>query len=254
MRTIILTVLLTTLVFAQSRSTLTHYKVTFGIVGKVGEARGELSIDAQNRYRIAIVARATGMAGILSHGRIETLESTGTIKKGVFVPLIYTNIRDRSSRGDKDVVVYRFDHNAVKIVKEKSRYFKEQLRSHQESVSPFYVPDDILSIFFNHIRELKSAEPGERFRFRAIGSGHEDGFIDIQYPEGEKLEELNDTMEDDPEGGVNLIAIIHQKIFSSKSGELFLHLSKEGVATQAVLKDVAMFGDFSARLQKIKKE
>lgn len=248
MRIIVFAVLLCTLVFGEGRSTDLHYKVTFGYVGKVGEARGEFSVDAQNRYRIAVTARATGIAARLSHGRIETLESVGTVVDGVFVPETYTNIRRKSSKSEKDIVIYRFDHAAKQVVKEKTRYSKTKTRKYEDRVTPFYASNDILSLFFNHLEEIKNAKPGEHFRFRAIGSGHKDGFIDMEFPKGKKLEALEETLDAGSEG-VFLIATIHQEIFTSKSGELFLHLSKEGVATRAVLKDVALFGDFAARLE-----
>lgn len=253
MRTLIAIVLVAVSIFAQSRSTRADYKVSFGFVGKVGEARGAFNVDAQNRYRIAVAAKATGLAGALSHGRVETLQSEGIVQAGVFVPLTYTNIRNRTSRGDRDVVIYRFDHAAKKIFKEKTRYFKNQVRSHKENSFPYYVPDDILSAFFNHVTALKNAKPGARFRFRAVGSGHKDGYIDIEYPEGERLERLQDLLGDGVPGAY-LIAQIHQKIFSSEKGELLLHLSRKGVATRAVLKDVAMFGDFRVKLLKIERE
>lgn len=252
MRIVIFALLLCTLVFGEGRSTEIRYEVTFGYVGQVGEAQGTFSVDDQNRYRIAVSAEATGIAGKLSHGRTETLESVGTVVDGVFVPETYTNIRYKATKGEKDIVTFRFDHSAKQVLKEKTRYSMEKTRKYDDRVIPFYAPNDILSLFFNHLQEIQNAKPGEHFRFRAIGSGHRDGFIDIEFPEGKKLEALKKTLDAGSEG-VFLIVTIHQEIFTSKSGELYLHLTREGVATRAVLKDVALFGDFKARLIKIQR-
>ncbi len=252
MRLIVVALLLGTFLFGAGRSTEIAYEVNFGFIGKVGEAQGSFSVDEQNRYRIAVTAKATGMAGSMSHGRVDTLESVGTVVDGLFVPETYTNIRYKASKDEKDILVYRFDHAAQRVVKEKTRYAGERVKSRSEKATPFYAPDDVLSLFFNHLPEIMQAKAGEHFRFRAIGSGHKDGFIDMDFPGGKKLEALKDTL-DAGDSGVFLIATIHQPIFTSKSGELFLHLSNEGVATRAVLKDVALFGDFVARLKTIRR-
>ena len=48
--------------------------------------------------------------------------------------------------------------------------------------------------------------------------------------------------------------LLNKRIFASKNGEMYIDLNDDGICTNAVLKDVLMFGDIRGKMTSLKKE
>ena len=78
-----------------------------------------------------------------------------------------------------------------------------------------------------------------------MGANKKDGHVNIYTPKGKEAKKIRRLLE--AKGHV-LVVIINQKIFSSKKGELYIDIDKDGLCTTAVLKDVIFFGDITGRM------
>ena len=260
-----LTLLLFTFVFLNANNYKkidVSYDVSYGILGKLGTAHA--SVDIQNNtYTIEVVAKATGMARILSKGREEIYTSSGTIKGSTFIPLVYTKISKNNSKNIKKV--YTFDYENSKVVinktnlrlkstliqsitgtKEKNKWVKTQ--SVQDL--KYFAPNDLLSLFFNIKKAIPNFDKGSHYDIKAVGANKENGIINIIIPEGKKYKDLDKSL--NIKSSEKFIAQINQKIFSSKKGELFISLNQHGICDKAVLKDVVMFGDIVGEMTDFK--
>ncbi|MRJ02908.1 MAG: DUF3108 domain-containing protein [Epsilonproteobacteria bacterium] len=216
------------------------YKVSYGIFGRVGTAKATMEYN-ETDYRITIEGRATGLASTLSGGRIERYESIGRVVNGRFVPYLFIKIRRNKNK--ESVKKFTFDHYRKKVKIEKRNYKHGKLVAVGRSELPYYAPDDLLTLYFNLRKELPSLDGSQRFY--AVGGDRKSGAVDIIIPEGEELKRLKKLLKVD---GLYLIVVIHQKIFASKEGRLYVVLDEDGIAKRALLKDVIMFGDIRGKL------
>ena len=221
-----------------------EYKVSYGFFGKVGSAKAILKKNESN-YTIEVSAKATGFAKFLSNGRKEFYKSEGVVEKGLLKPLLFQKIR--SSNNKKDIKTYHFDYKAKKISVHIERYRQGKKISESDTLLPFFAKNDILTLYFNFIKFLK---PGwQLYHFRAVGGERKTGRVDVALPSPKELAQIKKLMKED---GLYITVILHQKIFSSKEGKLYLVLDKDGITKKALLKDVILFGDIVGKL--VKKE
>jgi len=213
------------------------YKISFGIFGTIGVSKAKLIINKKQTYKILIEARATGIAKILSRGRVEKYQSEGKVIDGLLVPDKYiVTVIKKSKKREK---IYLFDHKNKKVKKITIKIEYNKINKSEEYLK-YYAKNDILTLFFN----LK--------HLFAVGANKKNGKINILIPTNKKLKNLQKILKE--KKGHFFIVFINQKIFSSKRGELFLNLNKDGICTKAVLKDVIFFGDIRGKLQKLKVE
>jgi len=230
------------------------YKVTFGIFGEIGIAETSLHVDGKKSYKIDVHVMTTGFANFVSGGREEWYTSYGRVdKNGIFIPDVYKKIVKRtvnesSFENFKEVVkidtkkyIFLHEQRAVKVEQSKQR--NDEIR-HESKVADYYAPNDLLSLFFNFRNILPSLEIKKPRVFYAVGARKEDGRIDIE-PVKDALHVRDEFDWDD---GHMMKAIINQKIFASKRGELIINLGSDGLAKNAVLKDVILFGDIKGKL------
>ncbi len=241
MRLLIVALLFITTLFGKSIET--QYKVTYGFFGKIGVANAKMEHNATD-YKITIDAKATGFAKVLSGSRVERYVSEGKVVNGKFVPMRF--VKSRSKRNRRTDKFFEFDHKAKKVYVYK-KYFKngKLTDTTKRSVLPYYARDDLLTLYFNIKDELPKRSGA--LRLKAVGGDRKSGAVDIVIPEGKKRKELAQLLKTE---GFYIIAIIHQKIFASKNGELFIAMDKEGLAKKALLKDVIAFGDVVGTLVK----
>lgn len=231
------------------------YSVTYGSLLDLGVATTTLEIN-DNKYKIKVEAKTTGMARYLSNNRVETYESYGTIKDNQFVPQkhIKTKRDDLSSR----IKTYTFDYekekvfvhtikSGVKAIFNKS-FEKEEIPFKKESnhTLKYFAPDDLLSLFFNIKDKVKTYEAGKEYTLKAVGANKTKGVINIAMPNDKKLKELNEYLKTDDK--IKFTAYINQKIFQSSRGELLLALNEHGFCSYSVLKDVVLFGDIVGKM------
>ncbi len=218
------------------------YKVEYGIFGTVGDAKASVEI-IDGTYKIKMTARATGFAKILSSGRSEVCESTGSIKNGKFFPSLF--IKKKSSGSKTEIKRYFFDHDNKKITVIKTKE-RDGIQKESRKVLNYYTDNDILTLFFN-IKSIFGADFAieEPTVLYAIGANKKDGHLNLLEPKGKKLRKIKELLGEDDN---ILVAIINQEIFSSEKGELFLNLNDQGICTKALLKDVVLFGDIRGEL------
>ncbi len=217
-----------------------EYRVDYGVFGKVGEATGLLEQNATH-YHIVTEGRTTGFAKVLSGGIVEKYESRGKVVDGKLLPLEF--IKSRTKRHKRSVKSFKFDYDKKIITITKRIYKRGKLVATTHDTLPFFATDDLLTLFFNVQKRLKSAKG--TLHLKAVGGDRKSGAVDIVIPEGKELQKIKKLLRTD---GFYIIVIIHQKIFSSKNGVLYIVLDDTGIAKKAMLKDVIMFGDIVGKL------
>lgn len=218
------------------------YKVEFGIFGKVGESRASISRN-NGRYKISIRAEAAGLARTLSGGRVEIYTSEGEIVDGMLVPEIYKKDIQTSRKGR--IKIYTFDHEHRKVTTYQERFKNGKKSSSEHAELPYYAKNDVLSLYFNLKRLMPGCKPGETRRFSAVGAHKEDGRVDVAVLKGKARERAEDFLE---AKGCIMLVTIHQDLFGSQGGKLYLALDDKGITRKSVLKDVVIFGDIRGRL------
>jgi hypothetical protein len=218
------------------------YKVEYGIFGKMGVSDAYLTQE-DGHYRIKIVAKATGLAKILSRGRVEVYESEGRVIDGRLVPESFQ--KDIRRSGKERIKVYHFDHQNRRITYIEKRYRDNHLQSETNGTLPYYAQDDILSLYFNTPMIIGDcSKPFHQF-LKAVGAEKKTGRVKIETLVGEAKQKIKPLL-----GGAScyLKVTVYQKLFGSKGGELYLALRPDNVVQKAVLKDVIMFGDIRGKL------
>ncbi len=213
------------------------YDISYAIFGSIGTADALLTIDPkQHTYRITIKARAKGIAKLMSNRRIERYESRGHLQNGLLVPALFIT-STRKGKYFHELHRYRFNHAQKEILHQKRIQTKEETIVEDAPLS-YYAKDDILTLFFNlHRYAREGICPQMRCSLQAVGANDKDGVVDIN-----------------PAQNGMLKVILHRRIFASRQGEIYLHLTKEGISDYAMLKDVIFFGDVKAKATTIEKK
>ena len=220
------------------------YRISFGIFGQIGIAKTNLHVENQ-KYKITIHAKTTGMANLLSGEREEWYESVGVVNNGVLVADFYKKTVQRysSSIGEtvlkKDIRKYIFSHETKELHVQKTKYKGESIEF-EEKLGDYYAPNDLLSLFFNFKKMLPSLEVTSDSIFYAVGANKTDGRIDIK--------PLHVKDEFDWKKGHLMRVIVNDDIFASDKGELLINLRDDGLCQQAILKDVLFFGDIRGEI------
>jgi hypothetical protein len=232
--------------FASDYSMDAEYDIYYGFFGSVGVATASLSVE-NGTYKIKIMARATGLAKVLSRNRVETFESTGVVKDGILIPQIFLSRKKRE--GKIDIKHYLFDHvnKEVNLLSTRIRN-KEKIDS--KKVMPFFAQNDILTLFFNLKHILgKNFETKHERKLIAIGASDKNGKIDVRTILNKEYQEISKLIK----GSDHILAVVlNQRIFASHKGEMFLNINDDGICTSALLKDVIMFGDIRGKIKNLK--
>ncbi len=222
------------------------YRIRFGLVGEIGVASARIELG-EGTYKIRLEAQARGIAKFLSRNRREIYESTGSYENGMLLPHLFVK---RISRGDKrEVKRYFFDHRKKKVRVVVSR-IKGETKTDTTEPLEYYARNDILSLYFNLGAILKRTADvrTRKLTLHAVGANRKDGHLDLIVPDSKEREALRKLL---GSKGRILVAILHQKLFSSRKGELLMRLDEHGICTKAVLKDVIWFGDIVGDIDRL---
>jgi hypothetical protein len=237
-------------IFLNAKTIEATYKISYGIFGELGVAKTTLELLPNNFYKIKVHAYATGIAKFLSSNKEEFYESEGFIKDNLLVPNKFVETSNNSYK--KRVKNYTFDYKKNQILLKKyekklvTKYDKniKKIESWEENssteLSKYFTSNDLLSLFFNITQVIPSFTQGNSYSLTAIGANKDNGKLDIIIPKDDAYKELENSLDTK---NIKFIVSIHQKIFSSSNGELFISLNNEGFCDKAVLKDVLIFGD-----------
>ena len=233
----------------QAETKVAEYVVEYGIFGKMGEARASL-VEKEGRYRIEMKVWATGLAKVLSGGRVEIYTSEGIVAPdGRLVPETYA--KDIRRSGKRRLKTYRFDHEHKVVRWHETKWRDGNVTGEKSETLPYYADNDIFTLYFNLPHFLKNCdEPFDR-TFHAVGAEKKTGRVRIETLTGKARKEAESLLGKAP---CYLRVTIYQKIFGSKGGKLYLAMREDHVVKKAVLKDVVMFGDVRGRLIKYRVE
>ena len=232
---------LTSFTFAQTIQL--NYKATFGIFGTVGSIHNTLSKNAKS-YQIKTVVKLAGLAKMMLGNQKETYISKGHMEKGLMVSDFYEMTSEKKNK--KKVKTYLFDHKKHKTTKNEKVWREGKLTKNKTQTLDFYAKDDLLTLYFNLGVALK--KPGETYMFKAVGLEKQRGEVRIIVPNKSQLKAYQKDL--GTTAHLYAKALIHQKNFKKKKGDILLAIGKDGFIQKSVIKDVLLYGD--AQLVRIK--
>jgi len=247
--------------FAQVKNVSVVYDVSYGIFGKMGEAKTKVTTH-KDRYSINVKAYATGVAKYMSGNLVETYESKGVVLSNKFIPEVFTKVTKKDDKIKTKKYTFDYKNKVIKLVtttKEKTytnnidlnnlhkeREFEWKTSKKLETVK-YWADEDILSLFFNISNYVVDYDKSSVQSIQTIGAGKSNnGKVDIIVPQGEDRKEIEDILD---QKSKILIVKIYKDIFMSKSGELYIALNNNGICSTSVLKDVLFFGDVVGKIR-----
>jgi hypothetical protein len=194
-----------------------------------------------------MTARATGLAKVLSGGRVERYESEGRVVDGMLRPTRY--MKRIAYRGKERQKIFRFDpmHRTVEV--ESKTWRDGKLEKVKRDTLEYYASNDIFSLYFNIGRLIPDCTKPYDKELHAVGAERHSGKVRVATITGEAAVKARDFL---GEAACYLSVTVYQKLFGSKGGELYLALDRRGIVKKAVLKDVVMFGDVRGVLRSVK--
>ena len=229
--------------FALAKVTQLDYVGTFGIFGKVGGIKNTLT-QTEETYKIETTVMVEGLAKVLMRNPTEHYVSEGHMENGLMVSDSYTMV---STKSDKKVSKeYRINHKEKYVMKRYRKWRDGKLTEDRTEKLKFYAKDDLLTLYFNLGTAVK--QKGKKYLFHAVGLEKQDGRVYVTAP-GEN--ELAPYIKDLGIGAkLYAKALIHQKNFRKKKGDILLGVAHDGFIDKAVIKDILLYGD--AKLERIK--
>lgn len=222
--------------FVSAKETALNYTATFGIFGTVGNIENKLT-QKDKTYQIDTKVTLAGLANMLMGGQTEHYISKGHMKNGLMISDFYQMISKK-----KDKVVrkeYHIDHKGKYVTKRYRRWMKGKLVKDTTEKLKFYAKDDLLTLYFNLGVAVK--QKGKTYLFKAVGLEKQNGEVFITVPKEIELPVYQKDLGED--AAVYAKALIHQKNFRKKKGDILLAVAKDGFIDKSVIKDILFYGD-----------
>lgn len=213
------------------------YEARFPILGTIGTFETKLKNLKRGRYEINTEIKLSGIAKYLMDMQVERHISKGHYEKGVMVSDLYQKIL----RYNKTVTntIYRLNHKRKKITKTYQEWKNGKLIKNRKRTIKFYTKDDLLTLFYNIKHKIK--RKGKTYMFKAVGLEKQKGRVYMSVPSKANEKPYRDELGDDAKWYFK--ALIHQKNFKKKKGDVFVSLDKDGYIKKSVIKDVILYGD-----------
>lgn len=229
--------------FASAKVTALNYKATFGIFGTVGTIENTLTRNGKT-YEIATKVTLEGLAKVLLSGQTEHYISRGHMENGLMVSDFYQMVSIKKDK--KASKEYHIDHKGKYVTKRVRKWVKGKLEEDHTEKLKFYAKDDLLTLYFNLGTAVK--EKGKNYLFKAVGLEKQNGEVQITVPDDTQVAEYKKDLGQ----GADLYAkaLIHQKNFRKKKGDILLAVAKDGFINKSVIKDILFYGD--AELTRVK--
>jgi len=217
------------------------YSVSYGMFGELGISEAHLETDG-NTYIIKVSARTTGIVKRLSQNRQEHYISRGLVVDGM---LVSDSLEVRRSHGDKaSVKRYVIDHKKKKVTKSYIKKRAGKVYQTDSKILDFYSQNDLLTLYFNLSKTINLKKEGN-YALSTVGAEKQQGKVSIVVPDVKHRTDYEETL---GKGAFDyLTAIVYQKLFQSNRGELMIAVGKDGIAEKAVLKDLILYGDLTAK-------
>ncbi len=230
------------------KSISADYDVSFGLLGQVGSAHATITIES-GTYKIRIEAEGKGIASFVSRHRKEIYESTGIVRQGQLIPMLFVKNRTWGSKEERKR--YFFNHKDKSVIVVKTSVDGGKVTESRQALG-YYATNDILTIFFNLPHLIgKGLSPTKLTTLHAVGASKQDGHLSVEAPQGKQKESIKQLLK--KENHV-LIVILNQKVFASKNGEFFVNINDVGISDAVVLKDIFWYGDLVGKMKNLKIE
>jgi len=228
---------------AWAEVTQLNYTATFGIFGKVGTIKNTLTQDSK-AYKIETTVIVEGLAKVLMRNPTEHYTSKGHMQNGLMIADTYTMVSTKQNK--KVSKEYKIDHKNKYVTKRYRKWRDGKLITDKTEKLDFYATDDLLTLYFNLGTAVK--QKGKTYLFHAVGLEKQDGKVQITAPsDAQALPYIKDL---GPGAKLYAKALIHQKNFRKKKGDILLAVGEDGFINKAVIKDILFYGD--ADLTRIK--
>ncbi len=239
--------------YAESKTAT--YEVDFSFIGKMGEVTMTKIIEDDN-YIITVHASSVGVVASLTNNREEIYISQGKLDEGTFRPEVFVKVR--LTDDEQKYTVYKFEHDAKKVLKE-HLYIKEEreqsfdvktmkvvysssidegFSSKYESV---YADNDLISFIFNASSHLPKLKEGAVKKFYAVAVKTKESAIYLEKPY--KNVEVDNVPQHAITEGKLFEIILKKDFFNDGEGKIEIALDDDGFPSVAVMNDVALFGD-----------
>ncbi len=215
-----------------------NYDAKFGIFGTIGSLKTKLT-KTRRSYTIDTKMALTGLAKRLFSRHKGRYISKGHISNGLMITDLYQIIE----RYDNMVVSkeYWTDHKRKKVTLKVKKWKKGKLIQNSKTRLKFYAKNDLLTLYFNLDKML--TKKGKRYIFKVVGLEKQNGRVKITVPSPSQ----SSSYKKDLGATANWYAkaLIHQKNFRKKKGDILMSVAKDGYIKKAVIKDILMYGDAS---------
>jgi hypothetical protein len=221
---------------AFAKTTELNYKAKFGIFGTVGTIKNVLTQNSKT-YSIKTKVKLAGLAKMLMGGQVEEYVSQGHMKNGLMISDRYTMTSTKKGKIVKKE--YRINHVKKYVSRRYRKWIDGKLVQERSNTLKFYAKDDLLTLYFNLGKAVK--EKGKTYVFKAIGLEKQQGIVNITVPS----DATSVSYKKDLGNGAKFYAkaLIHQKNFRKKKGDILLAVGHDGFIQKSVIKDVLMYGD-----------
>ncbi len=221
-----------------------NYKATFGIFGTVGHIDNILTQDKKS-YKIDTSVKLAGLAKIIMGGQVEHYISKGHMQKGLMVSDMYQMISKK--KGKVTSKEYRIYHKKRYVIKRYRKWINGKLVEDSKKRLSFYAKDDLLTLYFNLGKAVNPK--GGKELFKAVGLEKQKGRVWISVPKNNQ-ESLSYKKDLGSGAKIYAKALIYQRNFRKKKGDILLSVANDGFINKAVIKDVLFYGD--AKLIRVK--
>jgi hypothetical protein len=227
-----------------------QYSVSYWFLGRIGTTYLKLE-TRENHYRIDATAKLEGVAALLARHHIEHHASEGRIgPDGTLIPHHYD--ANKTLDGYAQYRRYYFEPRQRRILlqertmwEETSRHFDlhrmrfvSEIHPHEQNrmrLLSFYAANDLLTLYFNAGKRLKSLTVNNMITLKAVGARNGDVKITRQT------------------GPNHFSVTLDQDIFKSKDGKLYVEADEAMYVNYAVLKNVLLFGDLEVKREWMKR-
>lgn len=243
-KAVFLVILMTNFLYASSSSA--HYDVGFSLLGTIAKA-SMTKVQEGDSYVITMEVNTVGAVAGLTKDREDLYISQGSVIGSEFVPDVL--VVKRKSNTKEKYTVYRFNHIEKVVYKDKIEtkkvrsqsldilslriiYSEKEEFSFSSSKNDYYARNDIVSLLFNSHYYIDSMDRGEQKKFSAVGIKTDKGELLLSMPNKDDLIENN-----------SFDIALNKDFFKNGKGRLVVHLDADGFPSQAIMNDVAFYGD-----------
>ena len=220
-----------------------NYKATFGIFGKVGSIYNKVTTQKYH-YEIDTTVKLAGLAKLLLGGQREHYISKGHLEHGMMVSDEYTMETIKGKK--RKLKEYYINHKKHYVTKRYRKWNKGKLVQDTTKKLDFYAKNDLLTLYFNMDRAI--THKGKVYKMKAVGLEKQKGLVEVTVPNDSQTASYKKDLGKSASWYAK--ALIVQKNFRKKKGDILLSASEDGFIKKAVIKDILLYGD--AKLMRVK--